>query len=143
MSAGLLLDTVVVSELRRGTRAAPAVVAWQASVTAIPAYLSVITLLEIRLGIRNVAVRDPAFAARLEAWYGERLLPSFAGRLLAVDRAVAEAAAGLATSRTLPPHDALIAATARVHGLTLVTRNTPDFADTGVPVVNPWLVPTP
>ncbi len=136
MSAGLLLDTVVVSELRRGSRADTAVVAWQASVAAIPAYLSVITLLEIRVGIRRVAVR-------LEAWYGERLLPSFGGRLLAGDRAVAEAAAGLATSRTLPPHDALIAATARVHGLTLVTRNIPDFADTGVPVVNPWLAPAP
>jgi hypothetical protein len=138
VSAGLLLDTVVVSELRKGARADSAVIAWQASVAAVPAHLSVITLLEIRCGLRRVAIRDPAFAARLETWYRERLLPRFRDHLLDVDRAVAEAAAELTAGRTLPPHDALIAATARVHRLILVTRNVADFADTGVPVINPW-----
>jgi hypothetical protein len=138
VSAGLLLDTVVVSELRKGARADPAVIAWQASVAAVPAYLSVITLIEIRCGLRRIAARDPSFATRLEAWYRERLLPRFHDHLLEVDRTVAEAAAGLTAGRTLPPHDALIAATARVHRLILVTRNAADFADTGVPVINPW-----
>jgi hypothetical protein len=138
VSAGLLLDTVVVSELRKGARADPAVIAWQASVGAVPAYLSVITLLEIRCGLRRVAVRNPAFASRLETWYRERLLRCFRDHLLDVDRSVAEAAAELTAGRTLPPHDALIAATARVHRLILVTRNVTDFADTGVPVINPW-----
>lgn len=138
MSKGLLLDTVVVSELRKGARADPAVVAWQRSVVTVPAWLSVITLLEIRSGLRSVQARDPAFAARLETWYREQLLPRFREHLLPVDRAIAEAAAEFTTTRTLPPHDALIAATAKVHGLTVATRNLADFADTGVAVVNPW-----
>ena len=138
MSNGLLLDTVVISELRKGAGADPAVVAWQAGVVDLPTYLSVITLLEIRLGLRQVEKRDPAFAARLEAWYNDRLLPRFSNHLLSVDQAVVEAAAALGTGRTLPPHDALIAATAQVHGLTIVTRNMADFADLGIPVVNPW-----
>jgi hypothetical protein len=138
VSAGLLLDTVVVSELRKGARADPAVIAWQASVAAVPAYLSVITLLEIRCGLRRVAICDAALGARLETWYRDRLLPRFRDHLLEVDRAVAEAAAELTSGRTLPPHDALIAATARVHRLILVTRNVADFAETGVPVINPW-----
>ncbi len=138
MSGGLLLDTVVVSELRKGTAADPAVIAWQAGVATIPAYLSVITLLEIRQGLRQVQRRDPAFAARLEVWYTGRLLPRFRDHLLPVDQAVAEAAAELGSRRTLPAHDALIAATAQVHGLTLVTRNQADFADLGLPLVNPW-----
>lgn len=139
MSAGFLLDTVVISELRKGAKAEPAVIAWQASIADTPVYLSVVTLLEIRTGLRQVQNRDPGFAARLETWYKDRLLPRFRDRLLPVDRPIAEATAELGTGRTLPPHDALIAATAKVHGLTLVTRNVADFADTGVALVNPWL----
>lgn len=138
MNAGLLLDTVLVSELRKGARAEPAVIAWQATVATVPAYLSVITLLEIRVGLGRVAKRDPAFAARLETWYRERLLTRFRNHLLDIDQAVAEAAAALAGGRTLPPHDALLAATALVHGLTFATRNVADFVGTGILVVNPW-----
>jgi len=136
--SGFLLDTVVVSELRKGARAESAVITWQATVAATPAYISVITLLEIRIGLRRVAARDPAFAAQLEAWYSERLLPRFRAHLLPVDQAVAEAAAELSAARTLSPHDALLAATALVNGLTLATRNVADFAGTGIIVVNPW-----
>jgi toxin FitB len=138
MSAGLLLDTVVISELRKGARAEPAVIAWQAEAANVPAYLSVITLLEIRVGLRRAAVRDPDFATRLENWYRGRLLPRFRDHLLLVDQPVAEAVAELPTARTLPPYDALLAATARVHGLTLATRNVADFEGAGVSLVNPW-----
>lgn len=82
MNAGLLLDTVVVSELRKGMRAEPAVVDWRVAVAAIPTFLSVITLLEIRLGLRRVQARDPAFAARLDAWLS-RKTPSAFSRTLA------------------------------------------------------------
>lgn len=138
MSSGLLLDTVVVSELRKNVQAHPAVRAWQQSAAGLPAYLSVITLLEIRQGLYRVRTRDPEFATRLEIWYRQRLLASFSKNLLPVDQAVAEAAANLGIQRTLPSNDVLIAATALVHGLTVVTRNVADFADTGVPVINPW-----
>lgn len=138
MSRGLLLDTVVVSELRKNAQADPAVRAWQHSAAGLPAYLSVITLLEIRQGLCRVRARDPAFAARLETWYRQRLLAHFSQHLLPVDQAVAEAAARIGLQRTLPRNDALIAATALVHDLAVVTRNVADFADTGVPVINPW-----
>lgn len=138
MSAGYLLDTVLVSELRKGEKAEPSIIAWQAGVSTLPVYLSVITLLEIRIGVRRVRGRDPDFAARLEAWYEGRLLPRFRDHLLSVDQAVAEAAAEMSAARTLSPHDALIAATAKVHHLTLATRNVSDFADTGISIVNPW-----
>jgi toxin FitB len=114
------------------------VIAWQESAVGIPAFLSVITLLEIRVGVRQVEARDPAFAKLLDSWYRDRLLPRFLDRLLVVDQAVAEAAAELSSGRTLPAHDILIAATAQVHQLTVITRNLSDFADTGVAVVNPW-----
>ncbi len=138
MSAGFLLDTVLVSELRKGAKADASVIAWQEGIAAIPVYLSVITLLEIRIGVRRVQGRDPDFAARLEAWYEGRLLPRFRDHLLSVDQAVAETAAELSAGRTLSPHDALIAATAKVHHLTLATRNVSDFGDTGISMVNPW-----
>lgn len=138
MSAGYLLDTVLVSELRKGAKADASVIKWQEGISATPAYLSVITLLEIRIGTRRVRGQDPDFAARLEAWYEGRLLPRFRKHLLSVDQAVAEAAAELSAGRTLSPDDALIAATAKVHHLTLATRNISDFADTGISMVNPW-----
>ena len=138
MSKGFLLDTVVISELRKGLCAEPAVIAWQATATTLPSCLSVITLLEIRLSLRRVQSRDAAFAARLQAQYDDHLLPCFKETLLPVTLAVAESAAELSATRPITPYDALIAATAQVHGLTLVTRSVSDFTGTGVPVVNPW-----
>jgi predicted nucleic acid-binding protein len=76
----------------------------------------------------------------LEEWYRQRLLPRFHDCLLSVDQAVAETAAEISALRMISPHDALIAATARVHGLTLATRNVSDFADTGISIVNPWIL---
>ena len=111
--------------------------------TGVPAYISVITILEIQIGQRRVAHRDPAFGAKLKTWYEERLMPRFQKHVLPVDLAIVEATAVLASGRTLPAHDALLAGTARVHNLTIVTRNVSDFADTGVELINPWTVPQP
>jgi len=134
----ILLDTVVISELRKGSKTDVHVQAWNRSLASAPVVLSVITLLELRKGIEQVQKRDPAFAIKLEHWYHTDLATLFHNAILPVDRAVAECAGGLYSIRTFPPNDALIAATALVHGLTLATRNEADFAGTGVTVVNPW-----
>lgn len=136
--SGFLLDTVTVSELRKAEKADPKVVAWQKSVSGLSVWLSVITLVEIRVGIGLVRPRAPDFAARLEAWYRQKLLSSFEGRLLSVDQAVGEMAGELRVSAGLTPYDALIGATAQVHGLTLVTRNVGDFKDVGIAIIDPW-----
>lgn len=135
---GFLLDTVVVSELRKAGRADAAVLAWDTAHRGAPMFLSVITLLEIRQGMARVKNRDRAFGEALEHWYTAKLIPAFSDRILPVDRAVAETAADFDTTRTLPCYDALLAATARVHGLVMVTRNEADFQELGLNLVNPW-----
>lgn len=134
-----LLDTVVISELRKGrSRIHPGVASWQKLVSDRPVYLSVVTLHEIRLGIRQLERRDTGFAALLSAWYQllvaqpERFMP------LGVDAPIAELAADWRYLYQMAMPDALIAATASVHQLTLVTRNTSDFVKTGIPLLNPW-----
>lgn len=133
-----LLDTVFVSELRKNQKADALVQVWQKTITGQPQWLSVTSLNEIRFGILKAARLDPAFAARLDFWYSNILLPGFRHFLIPVDRAIAEKAAELRYKQGLSYNDALIAATALVHGLTLVTRNETDFVGTGVTVVNPW-----
>jgi predicted nucleic acid-binding protein len=133
-----LLDTNVVSELRRASKCEPRVLAWQEAQSPGNCYLSVISLMEVRLGIELVVRRDPLAGKSLSTWYERRVKPSFAGRLLPVTSEVAEACALLHAIRPRPFRDALIAATAQVHGLAVATRNVSDFQDTGVPVVNPW-----
>jgi predicted nucleic acid-binding protein len=133
-----LLDTVLVSELRKSGQCDPHVLAWQAGIKGQEAFISVITLNEVWFGILSVESRDPAFAARLHDWYAKILVPGFQDALLAVDRLVAEKAAELRQRLALSYNDALIAGTALVHGLTLATRNEADFAATGITLVNPW-----
>lgn len=133
-----LLDTNFVSELRRPDRASPAVVAWAHSVVHVPTFLSAITVLEVDLGVRALERRDVAQAAALRRWFESDLMAHYAQRILPVDVAVARQAAALHVPDRRPQHDALIAATALVHGLTVVTRNTADFAPMGVSVLNPW-----
>lgn len=137
-----LLDTNVVSELRRPARRAdPRVRSWAASRRASDMYLSVITILEVELGIARLDRRDHAQAQRLQSWLDGQLLDAFTGRILPIDLAVARRAARLHVPDPQPERDALIAATAAVRGLTVVTRNTKDFAALGVAVANPWEMP--
>ena len=135
-----LLDTNVISELRKAGdgKADANVVAWLSSVDATTFYLSAITLMEIELGILRIERRDPAQGARLRAWMDQHILPEFADRTLPVDTAVALRCAPLHVPDPRPERDALIAATALAHGMTVVTRNAKDFAPTGVKLLNPW-----
>ena len=133
-----LLDTNVVSELRRAKKCDPSVAAWQASQLVESCYLSVISLMEIRLGIELAKRRDAVGANVLARWYEGQVKIGFAGRILGVDESVAEECAALHAKRTRPFRDALILATAKVHRLTVVTRNEVDFVDEGTAVLNPW-----
>lgn len=136
-----LLDTNVVSELRKSARRADARVrAWVADRVPSDLYLSTITVLEVEVGIGRIARRDAMQGERLQAWLDDELLDAFAARILPVDVPVARRAARLHVPDPRPERDALIAATAAVHGLTVVTRNVKDFAALDVPILNPWSV---
>ncbi|MFN8097935.1 MAG: type II toxin-antitoxin system VapC family toxin [Dermatophilaceae bacterium] len=133
----LLLDTNVVSELRK-PRPDPNLAAWAETITKRDAFISVVTIREIEAGVLLVERRDADQGRLLRAWLEERVLLEYADRLLDVDLAVARRAAALHVPDPRPERDALIAATALTHGLTVVTRNTSDFAPMGVAILNPW-----
>jgi len=136
-----ILDTNVVSELRKAGdgRAEPNVVAWLSTVDAAKFYLSSVTLMELETGILRIERRDTIQGARLRAWMDRHIIPEFWGRLLPVDTAVALRCARLHVPDPRAERDAFIAATALVHGMTVVTRNVADFEPTGVAIVNPWV----
>lgn len=138
-----LLDTNLVSELRKAKsgKADPGVTAWAAGVLPAGLYLSAITILELETGILRVELRDTAQGSLLRSWFDGHVLPAFAGRILPVDAAVAQCCARLHVPDPRSDRDALIAATAMVHGLTIVTRNVMDFQPTGVALLNPWRAP--
>lgn len=135
-----LLDTNIVSELRKKSsgKADPNVVAWEIGVPAISIYISVVTVMELELGALRITRRDPAQGAILRSWIDNGVLSSFADRILSIDVDIARRAAALHVPDPRLDHDALIAATALVHSMTVVTRNTADFAPTGVRTFNPW-----
>lgn len=135
-----LLDTNVVSELRKiGDGKADAnVVAWIDAEDAVSFYISAITILELERGILGVQRRDAAQGARLRSWLDNHVRPEFAGRILPIDDAIATRCAHLHILDRRNEADALIAATALVHGMTVVTRNVRDFEGTGVVIVDPW-----
>ena len=136
-----LLDTNVVSELRKAKsgKADGNVVAWATGIPPLSLFLSAITILELETGVLLVERRDPAQGGILRVWLNDHVLPAFAGRILAVDTLVAQRCARLHVPDPRADRDALIAATALAHGLTVVTRNVSDFAPTGVQILNPWL----
>jgi toxin FitB len=135
-----LLDTNVVSELRKASsgKAHPGVVTWAESVPAGALYVSAITVLELEMGVLLMERRDPAQGALLRSWMNGQVLPGFEGRILPVDAPVALRCAGLHVPNPGPERDMLIAATALVHGLTVVTRNVADFEASKVGLLNPW-----
>jgi predicted nucleic acid-binding protein len=136
----LLLDTNVVSELRkvRLGKADKQVARWADSVEASDLHLSVITIQELEIGVLLLERRDPAQGSILRTWLNGHVLPAFHGRIVDVDIAIAQRSARLNVPEPRPVRDGLIAATALVHGMTVVTRNVADFAPTGVAVLNPW-----
>lgn len=136
----LVLDTNVVSELRkvRLGKADLRVAAWAESVDAGDLYLSTLTIMELELGILAIERKDATQGAMLRRWLEQQVLHEFSSRTLPVDAAVARRCARLHMPDKRGERDALIAATALVHGMTLVTRNVADFKPTSVNVVNPW-----
>jgi toxin FitB len=133
-----LLDTNVVSEMRRVERLDRRVQAWMSGIPASDMFLSVVTVMELEVGTRQRLRRDPDQGRMFRTWVDTRVLPLFAGRILPFDLDVAQRCAPLHVPDRRPDRDAMIAATALVHRLTVVTRNVVDFAPMGVPVLNPW-----
>lgn len=135
-----LLDTNVVSELRkiRLGRADKNVAQWADSLDPADLFLSAITVQELEIGVLMVERRDPSQGAVFRTWLEGYVLPAFAGRILSVDTAVAQRSASLHVPDPRPFRDSLIAATALVHGMTIVTRNVADFQSSGVSILNPW-----
>ncbi len=135
-----LLDTNVISELRKvgDARADANVTAWIGTQDAARFFISAITILELERGILGIVRRDRVQGARLRAWLDGHVRPAFAGRILAVDDKVASRCAQLHVPDRRNEADALIAATALVHDLGVVTRNIADFEGTGVAIIDPW-----
>lgn len=135
-----LLDTNVVSELRKAKagKADPNVTAWASGVPFGSLFISAITVLELEMGVLLVERRDFAQGATLRQWLSKHVLPAFHDRILPIDVAVAQRCAALHVPDPRAERDALIAATALVHGMTVVTRNVGDFQPTGAPLLNPW-----
>jgi predicted nucleic acid-binding protein len=135
-----LLDTNVVSERRkvRSGKANAGVADWAERTDAAVLYLSAISIQELEIGALQLEGRDRSQGAVIRAWLNEHVLPAFSGRVLAIDTAVALRSARLHVPNRCLERDALIAATALVHGMTIVTRNVSDFEPTGVAILDPW-----
>ena len=139
-----LLDTNVVSELRKAPtgKADPNVIKWASSTHPEMLYLSVITVLELEMGILLMERRDQHQGSLLRRWLEHQVLPAFDGRILSVDTAVARKCAELHVPDRRAERDAMIAATASIHRMKVVTRNVADFDQSAIEIVNPWLSDT-
>jgi toxin FitB len=138
-----LLDTNVISELRKvgDGKANANVIAWLSDKDAMTFYISAITIMELELGVLRVERRDGVQGTKLRKWMNSHVLPEFSERILPVDAAVALRCASLHVPDPRPDRDAYVAATALVHGLTVVTRNLDDFTPAGVALLDPWSPP--
>jgi toxin FitB len=132
-----LIDTNIISELRKGDRCDRRVAAWYASIADEDLFLSTLVLGEIRKGVELARTRDPDKAAMLERWLGE-VEAAFGGRVLGIDNAVADQWGRMSAIKPAPVVDGLLAATAMTNGLTLVTRNDRDVAGLGAAILNPF-----
>ncbi len=137
-----LLDTNVVSELRRPARADSHVLAWARAHAVSDFHLSAISILELEIGTLRLARKDASQAETLRRWIDTVVMVQFEGRIHPVDIAVAQRCARLHVPDPRADRDALIAATAELHGMTIVTRNVQDFEPLGVAILNPWTVRT-
>lgn len=135
-----LLDTNVISEIGKVVegKADAHVAAWQSQLDTVNCFISAVTLMELEIGVLRMERRDAKQGRRLRQWLSAQVLSEFDGRVLPVDAAVARRCASLHVPNPRPERDALIAATALVHSMTVVTRNTADFEPTGVALLNPW-----
>lgn len=135
-----LLDTNVISELRKAgdNRADANVIAWLSNVEASSLYISAVSILELEIGVLRIERRDATQGARLRRWMNTHVMPEFSSRILPIEAVVAMQCARLHVPNPRPEGDALIAATALVHGMTVVTRNVADFEPLGVSLLNPW-----
>lgn len=133
-----LLDTNVISELRRPEKASPAVVAWAGSIAQDETFLSVITVYELEVGVQQKERADTAQGAILRAWLTGQVLTEFAERIIELDGSAAAMAATLTVAHQISAADAYIAASAITRQLTIVTRNVKHFAPTNAPIINPW-----
>jgi predicted nucleic acid-binding protein len=135
-----LLDTNVISEIRKtkSGKADKNVIAWAQRVPSTAMFLSVISVLELETGVLLIERRDRKQGAVLRTWLDSHVLPAFSDRILAIDTTVAQRCAQLHVPTPRSDRDALIAATALVHGMTVVTRNVADFEAAGVALLNPW-----
>lgn len=132
-----LIDTNIISEVRKGAKCNRHVAAWYESIADADIYLSVLVVGEIRKGIERARPNNPAQASALEQWLTE-MVRSFAERILPIDQAVADEWGRMSAKRSLSTIDALLAATAKVNGMTLATRNISDVVNLGVRVLDPF-----
>ncbi|PMS37682.1 hypothetical protein B0G57_10955 [Trinickia symbiotica] len=136
-----VVDTNVISELRKvkAGKADANVAVWAASIDAAALFISAITVMELETGVLQVERRDAKQGSMLRSWLDHHVLPEFAGRVLPIDSTVAQRCGRLHVPDRRSERDALIAATALVHGMTVATRNVADFVATGVGICNPWM----
>ena len=132
-----LIDTNIISEVRKGAKCNANVAAWYASIDDAEIYLSVLVLGEIRKGVERARLKDPTQARSLENWLAA-VAKAFAERILPIDKYVADEWGRMGSNRPVPTIDGLLAATAKAHAMTLVSRNVADVADLGANVLNPF-----
>lgn len=133
-----LIDTNVISELRKGSRAHPSVVQWNAQIPLHIQWISSISLFELELGVERIKTRDPEQWRHLRYWLDHQVIPAFQGRIISFDHEIAQICARLHIPNPQPERDAMIGATALHKSLTVVTRNEADFLPMGCEVLNPW-----
>ena len=135
-----LIDTNIISELRKGSRANSSVLRWNTTVPLHAQWMSSVSLYELELGVERLKSRDHQQWEHLRYWLDRQVIPAFQGRIIPFDQEIAQLCAGLHVPNPKPERDSMIGATALVKGLIVVTRNESDFLPMGCQVLNPWKV---